>query len=442
MQRRNFLRNATAAGLTILPSGIIRGGESPNNKLNIALIGAWGRGLQHHDSLASENIVALCDVDENHLELASKRFPSAQKHIDWRKCLDQKGIDAVVICTPDHHHAFISNWAINRGMHVYCEKPLGITVEEVRTVRANYLKNKNKIATQVGTQRHAIDNFARVRELVRDGAIGELKAAFAWGNRQIPRPGYFPAEGSPPPNLHYDLWLGPSPFHPYNPGYFGAKPGANCLNWNMFWDFGAGQIGDMGAHTMDLAWNALDADLPTSAMAVMEECDPYNADVTPVKAHTAFEVPANDWRKAIQVHWFQGGAMPKSPKLIDLKSIGHGAMFQGTQGFIVADFDTRLIMPYGKDANMTYYKPRPADQLHPSISHFQREWIDACKGSLKTSCDMDYNGKMTELLLLGLVAYRAGKKLEYDGATGKITNAPEANALLSKPYREGWTLNG
>ena len=200
----------------------------------MALIGVWGRGLAHYDSLADENVVALCDVNEKRFPDALKRFPKAKTYVDWRKCLDQKDLDAVVICTADHTHAFVANWALNRDLHVYCEKPLAISVEEARVVRANWLTKKNKLATQVGMQRHAMQNFNRVRELIRDGAIGELKAAYAWGNRQIRRAGYLPAEGQPPEGFHFDLWLGPSPEHPYNPGYFSGGPGANCLSWNMY----------------------------------------------------------------------------------------------------------------------------------------------------------------------------------------------------------------
>ena len=236
IQRRQFLKSTavTATGLTILPSQTLFGAGAPGNKLNIALIGTWGRGAAHFKSIAGENVVALCDVDENHLTGAVKKWPKAKTYVDWRKCLDQKDIDAVVCCTTDHTHAFIANWAMNRGLHIYCEKPLANTVAEARLVRANYLTKKNKLATQVGTQRHAKENFNRVRELIIDGAVGELKHVYAWGNRRIPRPGYLPAAGDPPKNLHYDLWIGPAPWHPYNPGYFSGKPGANCLAWNMY----------------------------------------------------------------------------------------------------------------------------------------------------------------------------------------------------------------
>jgi predicted dehydrogenase len=345
-----------------------------------------------------------------------------------------------MICTADHTHAFIANWAINRGYHVYCEKPLANSVEEARVVRANFLKNKTRIATQVGTQRHAYDNFNRVRELVLDGAIGELQQVSAWGNRQLRRPGYLPAAGEPPSDFHWDLWLGPSPEHPYNPEYFSGGAGMNCLQWNMYWDFGTGQVGDMGSHTMDLAWNAIDAELPTSAEARGE---PFHPEVSPVMLELHFQHPANAWRPGIKVSWYQGGAMPASPApWVDLNRIGHGALFEGSRGALVAEFNARLLIPFGNAADMTYYRPRKKEDLLPPLGDFQQQWVDACKGSLKTSCDFDYGGTMIEQMMLGLVAYRVGKKLDYDGKTGRVTNVPEANELLRRRYRAGWTLDG
>jgi len=442
MERRQFIKSTAAAGtgFLILPSGTLSGVNAPSNKLNIALIGVYGRARSHYDTLVDENVVALCDVDENHLAIAAEKFPNAKHYFDWRKTLEQKDLDAVFICTLDHTHSFIANWAMNRGLHVFCEKPLANSVEEARIVRAKYLENKNKIATQVGTQRHAYENFQRVSELIRDGAIGELKEVYAWGDRQLRRPGYWPAEGRPPKTLHYDLWLGPAPFHPYSPEYFAGDPGRNCLQWNMFWDFGTGQVGDMGSHTMDLAWGAIDAGLPTSAQGEGEE---YNPEVSPVELHTVFEHPANDWRPAIQVHWYQGGLMPNPPMpYIDLNKISHGVMFKGSNGYLVADFKTRIVLPYGQAADMTYYKPRTKDELIPPLVHFQKEWTNACKGDLKTTCNFDYGGTLIEQMLLGLVAYRVGEKIEYDGAAGNVTNSAEADALLTREYRSGWTIDG
>ena len=442
VRRRTFLKSAAAgAGLLILPSGAFAGPNAPSNKLNIALIGADGRGRAHYDAIAAENVVAICDVDETHLDFAAQKFPKAKRYVDWRECLDHPELDAVVCCTTDQTHAFVASWALDRDLHIYCEKPLAISVEEARLVRSKYLPKKNKLATQVGMQRHAKENFNRVRELILDGAIGDLKEVSAWGNRQIPKPGYLPAEGKPPESLHYDLWLGPAPFHPYNPEYFSGKPGANCLQWNMYWDFGVGQVGDMGSHTMDLAWNGIDATLPITAEGVGEE---YNPDVTPVRMTSTFENPANDWRDAIKVKWYQGGDMPSSPtKFIDLNAIGHGAMYRGTSGYLIASFDDRVIFPYGAKTDMTYYQPRSEDELIPPLGHFQKQWLDAAKGGdLNTACNFEYSANMIEQLLLGLVAYRHGSKIEYDGKAGRITNSDAANKLLSRPYRDGWTLEG
>jgi predicted dehydrogenase len=530
------------AGLIILPSGTLRGQNAPSNKLNVALIGVWGRGTAHYNVLANENVAALCDVNENRLKEGLQIFPNAKTYWDWRKCLDQPGLDAVIICTADHHHAFICNWALNRNLHVYCEKPLGITVEESRIVRDNYLKRRDKLATQHGTQRHAFPNFERLRELILDGAIGELKSVSSWDSRQNGRPGYPPGQGMPPAFFHYEQWIGPSTYRPYSPQYF-AAPGAgnNCLQWNPYRDFGVGQMGDMGAHTMDLVWNCIDAGAPTAIEVDQEFSDKYDPDINPVKLKVTFEHPKNAWRGPITVEWYQGGLKPYPPKnYIDVMRIGNGAIFEGTKGFIVADFNSRMIIPNDNDGDMTYYKRRAKEELLPLVGNvapaaaaggrggprrgvqvapprgaatqqppggpggarggrdpynqagfaevplleggvppalgspnqqaiaatkvaqaggaaprgggraggtanaFQQEWLDACKGlnNRRTHCDFDYSGTMMEQMLLGLVAHRVGKKLQYDPATGRITNVPEANEFLGRKYRTGWTLNG
>jgi hypothetical protein len=271
--------------------------------------------------------------------------------------------------------------------------------------------------------------------LIREGAIGELKEACAWGDRKIPKPGYFPAEGEPPKTLHYDLWLGPSPFHPYNPGYFeGKAPGSNCLHWNMYWDFGSGQVGDMGSHTMDLAWNALDATAPTSATATG---DKFNPDVSPVELAAHFQLPSNPWRPAIKLSWYQGGAMPKPPIDNAFRGIGHGAMFTGSKGVLVADFGSHVVIPNGTAADA-----RLSREGVKGGFNFQGEWLAACKGGPEPSCNFDYAGQMIEMMLLGLVAYRVGKQIDYDPAKGSVSNSPEGDALLKRAYREGWPLVG
>jgi predicted dehydrogenase len=439
--RRTFLASsiATGAGLTLLPTGTLAG-KGAGNKLNIALIGAYGRAKAHYGNLKSENVVAICDVNAKNMAHAAKQFPKAKQYIDWRKCLEQKDLDAVVCCTPDHTHAFISIWAMNRGLHVYCEKPLGDCVLEARAVREVYLKNKDKLATQHGTQRHAYENFDRVAELVKGGAIGDLMDVHVWGNRTHNKTHYLPAAGAPPASVDWDKWIGPVQMHPYNPEYLSGGPGSNCLHWNMYDDFGSWQVGDMGSHTMDLAWNAIDADRPTSAKS---DGDPVNPEVCPSALRSMFTMPANDWRGEIRLVWYQGGPMPKSPYgAIDLKKIGHGAMFKGTKGVLIADFRNRLLFPSGKNTDMTYYKSPTADQVAPPIGNFQKEWFKACKSDLKTSCDFDYAGRMVETLMLGLAAHRAGKELKYDATTGRVTNDVAANVFLTKEYRKGWTLNG
>lgn len=454
--RRDFLASsAAAAAFTVVPSHVLAGGDelSPSDKLDIALIGTCGRATAHWGWMKDENVVALCDVDEKNLARAAKQFPNTEHYTDWRECLDDhQNYDAVVSCTPDHQHAHISTWAMNRGLHIYSEKPLGHSVEEARMVRQTYLENKDDLAVQLGTQRHAIANFNRVRELIRRGAIGKLKRVHAWGRRQLPKPGYPPKEGSPPDYLHYDKWVGPSQYHPFNPSYFagykleeghsGQPGGSNCLNWNMYWAWGSGQVGDMGAHTMDLAWNALKpCGHVTSAKAEGEE---FNPDVTPVKMHSSFHLPANDWRSDVEVHWWQGQMMPADPwGHIDLTKIGHGAMFQGDKGFLIASFRGRTLIPVGGDADMTYYDAPSEEEVLEPLGNFAKEWTNACKTDLETSCDFDYSGTMTEMMELGLVAYRVGdKELKYDGENGRVTNSAKGNDLLSRKYRNGWELDG
>jgi len=445
LPRRDFIRASAVAGAVfmVLPTGTLFGQNKPSDRLNVALIGAYGRARAHYGTLKDENVVAICDVNQLNIPFAAKEFPKAKVYEDWRQALDHPGLDAVLCCTTDHTHAFIANWALNRDLHVYMEKPLAITAHEARTVRNTYLKKKNKLATQVGMQRHASPNFNRLRECIEDGVVGNLKEVYAWGNRQIPKPGYLPGGHEVPSTLNWDLWLGPSPEHPFNPGYVSGHPGANCLNWNMYWDFGIGQMGDMGSHTMDIAWNVLDAGLPTSVKSSSPE--ELNPEVTPVNLSTSLMLPANSWREEVRCTWFQGGAMPKSPSgWIDLKQIGHGAMFKGDKGFVIADFNRRVIIPDGRSGDMSYYQPRAEDELSGNLGNFQKQWTRACKNGkpAETACNFEYSANMIENMCLGLAAFRAGTELEYDGAKGVVTNNAAANQYLTKPYRKGWTMDG
>jgi hypothetical protein len=433
VSRRAFVKTGVAVGasLTILKSGVLRGANAPSNTLNIAVVGCGGRGRSNLNSVKSENIVALCDVNEQNLASAAKSFPQAKTYTDWRKCLDQKDIDAVACSTCDHTHAFVNVWAMNRGKHVYCEKPLANSVYEARAVREAYLKRKDKIATQMGTQIHATENYRRVVELVKQGAIGAPKEAHAFCTRMPEGGSYLPGTGVPA-HIQWDLWLGPSPYHPYNDGYIGS-----CLKWNRFWDFGSGQIGDMGSHIMDLAYWAYDLRFPTSCEA---QGPPVSPDTCPQWLTAKWEHPARGDRPAVTVFWYDGGKKPKMPSaLFDPEKVFKGIFFKGDQGTLVTDYDYRILFPSG---DMTNFQTPKKEQLIPPSLGQHEEWIEACKGNKTTLCNFDYSGALVEHNLLALVAYRVGKKLQWDAENLRATNAPEADQYIKKTYREGWTLNG
>ena len=261
--------------------------------------------------LSSENVVALCDVNEKHLAFGAQKFPGAKQYVDWRKCLDQKDIEAVVCCTADHTHAFVANWAMNRGKHIYCEKPLANCVEEARVVRANYLKNKTKLATQVGTQRHEFENFNRVRELILDGAIGELQEVSAWGDRQDPEAG-LPARRRRPAAV--------PPLRSMARAFARAslQPGLLLRQLRHELPLTGTCIGTSAA-ARSATWAATPWTspgtplMPTCRPPPKARATPSTPRSRPVKLETHFEIPANDWRQAIRVSWYQGGAMPESP---------------------------------------------------------------------------------------------------------------------------------
>ena len=434
VNRRSFLKQSVVVGssFTILNSGILRAGNSPNDKLNIAVIGVGGQGKASLEGVKSENIVALCDVNQNNLDKAAVQFPKARTYIDWRKCLEQKDLDAVICATTDHTHAFVNVWAMNRGLHVYCEKPLANSVHEARVVRQTYLKNKDKLATQMGTQVHAMENYRRVVEMVRHGAIGTPKKAQAWCSRMPKGGNYLPQVKPIPDHINWDLWIGPSPMHPYNPKYFG-----NCLSWNYFWDFGSGQIGDMGSHVMDLAYWALDLRFPTTCQA---KGTPHSNDTCPQWLITDWDHPANDWRPAVKVEWHDGGKKPGVPsKMFNRDNMFHGVIFTGEKGWLLADYTYRILMLKG---DMTHYQsPRQEDLIPPSPGQ-HAEWIIGCKTGKPTLCNFDYSGAMIEHNLLALAAYRVGKKLDWDAKNLKATNCPEVDQYIRKTYRKGWVLNG
>ena len=447
MTRREFLGTGltAATAFAIVPSHVLGGNgkRPPSDKLNIAAIGIGNMGWNdiNNEAIKNENIVALCDVNEENLKRASDEFPGAKTYIDWRKALEQNDVDAVYCATTDSTHAFISNWAMNRGLHVYCQKPIAITVEEARTLRNTYLKNKN-LSTQMGTQMHAHPNVRRVVELIRGGAIGAPKEAWVWCSRkpseEIKHGQYFTDMDPAPSHLHWDLWVGPSPYHPFNPSYVDG----DCLEWNWFWDFGAGQIGDMGSHMMDIATWALDLNYSTSCEATGS---PVRSATVPFWLDTTWEHPANKWRPAVKVHWSDGGKKPEGiPENDRFKAV----VIKGEKGYMVADYGYRKIWYH--NGNTAEEVPDIKDTIRSTegpMTHYQ-EWLDGCKGGPTPLSNFDYAGKLIENNMLALVAYQAREKLEWDAENMKATNCNEAEKYIKKStmpgktYRNGWILNG
>ncbi|HDR52528.1 MAG TPA: Gfo/Idh/MocA family oxidoreductase [Mariniphaga anaerophila] len=449
MTRKEFLGTGitAATAFTIIPSYVLGGNgrTAPSDKLNIAAIGVGSQGWSelNNDAFQNENIVALCDVNETNLKRASEKFTKAKTYVDWRIALEQKDIDAVYIASNDQSHAFISVWAMNRGKHVFCQKPLAITVEEARMVGNTYLANKGKIATQMGTQMHAHPNVRRVVELIRGGAIGVPQEAWTWCSREPHEEikfGQYFSDMDPGPNtLNWDLWVGPSAYHPFNPSYIDG----DCLQWNWFWDFGAGQIGDMGSHMMDITFWALDLDFPKTCEAVGSE---LKNDTCPFWLQATWEHPANSWRPAVKIHWSDGGKKPEGiPETDRFKAV----VIKGDKGYLVADYGYRKIWyNNGETAedDSTISTGMFPDTEGP-ITHYQ-EWIDASKNGGNTLSNFDYAGKLIEHNLLALVAYRVKQKINWDAANLKATNCTEADKYVGKSslpgptYRQGWTLNG
>ncbi len=431
--RRTFLKQSALAGAGYwVAAGTARAqSESPNEKLNICIVGVAGRGGSNMGSVSSENIVALCDVDENRLGKAAQKHTKAATYIDWREAVDHKGLDAVVCSTADQVHAFCSIWAMNRGLSVYCEKPLAHSVFEARAVQEKYIANRDKLATQMGTQIHAGGNYRRVVELVQSGAIGPVREAHAWCGRVGPGGALPEGEQPVPENLHWDLWLGPAPFHPYNSR---LMPGN--LTWNRYWDFGNGTLGDMGSHVIDLAFWALKLRDPLTCEA---KGDPSEASphTNPRWMNITWEHPARGDMAPVTLKWYDGIQRPESPPGFDLKKWGLGVLFKGEKGTVLADYGKHFLLP--EDKFKDFQRPEPS--IPKSLGH-HREWIHACKTGEPTTCNFDYSGKLIEHNLLGNVSYRTGEKLQWDPKNLKATNCPEADKFIKREYRKGWELDG
>lgn len=439
ISRRRFL-TATAAATSpflLLPTGARA--KSANDRLNIACIGAGGQAASDIDNVSSENIVALCDVDDARAAKTYEQFPKAKRYRDFRQMLDKenRNIDAVVVATPDHIHAVASMMAIKMGKHVYCEKPLTRTVHEARALAQ--AAREAGVVTQMGNQGMAFEGNRLINEWLWDGAIGPVREVHVWSDRPTHGGKLFwaqgverPADTPPiPPTLDWDLWLGPAPHRPYHPAYV-------PFAWRGWWDFGSGGLGDMGIHNMAPVFSALKLTAPT---AVESSSTLVYRETLPLASAVHYEFPARDDMPPVRLHWYDGGIMPPRPEELEPDrelDREDGIIFVGDKGKILVTGwggESPRLIPESK---MRDYK-RPEKTLPRSIGH-HKEWIEACKGRGTTRSNFDFAGPLTEAVLLGTISVRTGKRLEWDPAIMKITNDADANQFLHYAYRDGWTL--
>ena len=424
--RREFLQTTAlaAAGVWAAPAQAAARKLSANEKLNVAVIGTAHRAGENIRGVDQENIVALCDIDDSFLSAAAEKHPRAKTYNDFRKLLVQKDIDAVVVSTADHTHAVATAAALRLGKHVYCEKPLTHTVYEARTI-ANLAASNKKLATQMGTQIHATDNYRRVVELVQSGAIGPVNECHVWCEKSLAssdRPGEMPPI---PPHLHWDLWLGPAPARPYHPAYAPKT-------WRHWWDFGEGILGDMACHYVDLAFWALKLRHP---LTIEAKGPPINPETTPPWLIVRYQFPVRRELPRLQLTWYDGGKRPEFIAQGKVPDWRKGVMFVGQKGMLLADYGARKLLPEEKFADFK----APAPFIPDSIGH-HREWLQACKTGSSTTCNFAYASELTEAVLLGNVAYRTGHKLEWDAAALKVKNSAQAMNYIRTEYRKGWEL--
>lgn len=423
--RRRFLGTtltglASASILNAKP--VLRNVLGANSKVQIAAIGLGNRGEANWQGVGHETITALCDVDLNMAGKAREKYPSAFFNQDYRKVLEQKNIDAVVVATPDHTHACIAAAALRLGKHVYCEKPLCFSVQEVRTLQS--LAAEKKVITQMGTQIHAGENYRRVVELIQANAIGDVKEVHVWCNVKYggkTKPAKYPAT---PQSLNYDLWLGPASFMPYHTEWV-------PFGWRNWWHFGGGTMSDFGCHYMDLPFWALGLKEPTSVETNGPEVLP---DSPPTSLQVKYQFPYKNG--SIPFTWYHGDKKPDLLKDLPttVKPYGSGVMFVGSKGQLMANYDAHMLLPVETFAD---YK-RPEKSIPKTIGH-HREWTEAIKGNGKTTCNFDYSGGLSTSVILGNVAYRSGGKLTWDMVTG-TTKEASAKEFLHREYRKGWEL--
>jgi predicted dehydrogenase len=450
--RRQFLSETAAIGVGawIAAPNLLAAAQSPNEKLNIACIGVGGKGSGDTDHAGQYgNVVALCDIDDNRLGTKGEKFPDARKFNDFRQMLEQmeKSIDAVTVSTPDHTHAPASMMAIRMKKHVYTQKPLTWSVTEARALRE--AAKQYGVCTQMGNQGQSLDGSRTSIEIIRSGVLGDVHTVHVWTDRcgrrwkQAPdivaRPSDTPAI---PQHIHWDLFLGPAPERPYHPAY-------HPFAWRGWRDFGTGALGDMACHVSNMAFLALNLKYPTSISA---ENSQFNPETFQQWATISYDFPSGDGHGPVKFVWWEGvrnGSrnLPPSDLFHGEKIEENGLLLIGSKGTLYSPDAYGATFTMLPKSEFDGYKPpeptlpRNGDDKN-SDSNQKKEWIAAIragKPELALS-NFGYAGLLTEAMLLGNVAIRAGKKIEWDGPAMKIRNAPEAQQFLSREYRTGWKL--
>lgn len=404
--------------------------EGPADRLNIAVVGLGGQGVANLGGVQSQNIVALCDVDDMRAGKAFEQYPGATKFTDFRQMFDrmEKEIDAVVISTPDHTHFHPAWWAMERGKHVYLEKPLAHEVDEVR--RLTEAAHKKGLATQLGSQRHAIKGLRDGVEIVKSGLLGTITEVHSWvaSSRGMPA---LPGEPQPvPAGLNWELWLGPTIERPYTKGF---AP----YDWRFWWEFGTGETGNWGCHVLDIPFWALDLAHPVHVVGSGPEPDPRR---TPKSLTSRLDFPARLSASgaalpAVSLHWYQGLPPVLAERGIDSKlAEKKNTLFIGTDGMLICGFDAWSLLPTEKFADFASPK-----QTIPKSPGFHREWLDACRGGPPATCNFDSTGPLTESVLLANIAYRVQGEFDWDAAAMK-SSRDDVNGLLRREYRRGWEV--
>ncbi len=438
LNRRNFIKT-TSLGLgvgTLVPtwsSPSLAESKNPSSKLNIAHVGIAHQGAYSVQGCATENQIALCDVDESYLEAAKRDRPSAKLYTNFRDMLDELGdkLDAIVVATPDHTHAAIAIAGMKMGLHCYCEKPLAHDLYQIRQMRKVALE-KN-LCTQMGTQIHANDNYRRVVELIQSGAIGRVNDVKIWCQNRYVGVAKPATEKECPANLNWDAWLGPAKERKYDSR---LVPGS----WRFYWEFGNGAMGDMGCHYMDLPYWALQLDKTSPISVETTAPRPADPEICGYDLTSRYVFPSLDGGAPLTLSWQDGHARPEELVKYGVQNFGAGVLFFGTEGVLFANYDVHKLFPEEKYADFK----APAQTIPASLGH-HAEWIDAIKRGLgasenSTTCRFEYSGKIAETVLLGCFAYRCGKKLEYDAETMTATNCPEASQYFKQYSRPGWEV--